>query len=331
MDFLAGLELNERFYRDVVSPILAAQYPGLRYSAALIGYGSDVLGFDTPISMDHNWGPRLQVFLSGKDVQAIGSRLAEQLKQTLPLAYEGYSTSFCKPRYDGTQSMEQTDSHPVNHLIEIDTVDSYFSRYLGVDVSSLRSPLAWLELDDQKLLEVTSGKVFHDGLGSLVDLRKRLSFFPHDVLLFRLARLWRSVEEDEPLIGRSIELGNPIATKILAARLVETCVKICMYLEGRYLPYAKWLIRSFETTGVYHEVSRVCVRALAESDLRSIEDRLCALYEKVVQVHNRHTELPGFENRIRYFFGRPYKVIFAESIVKVLKEAISIPEIAERV
>jgi len=36
---IPGLELGKRFYQNAGRPILAAEYPGLRYSAALIGWG----------------------------------------------------------------------------------------------------------------------------------------------------------------------------------------------------------------------------------------------------------------------------------------------------
>ena len=64
--FIPGLELSERFYAEAVRPVLARHWPRLRYSAALIGPGSEVQGFDTPMSMDHHWFPKVQIFL--KDV-----------------------------------------------------------------------------------------------------------------------------------------------------------------------------------------------------------------------------------------------------------------------
>jgi hypothetical protein len=45
--FIPGLELNQLYYNEVVGPILAAEFPELAYSSALIGYGSDVLGYST--------------------------------------------------------------------------------------------------------------------------------------------------------------------------------------------------------------------------------------------------------------------------------------------
>lgn len=45
--FIPGRELSRLFYREQVRPLLDASWPGLAHTAALIGPGSDVLGFDT--------------------------------------------------------------------------------------------------------------------------------------------------------------------------------------------------------------------------------------------------------------------------------------------
>ena len=48
-EFIPGIELCGGFYHEVVAPILHAHYPQLPHAAALIGPGSEVLGFDTPL------------------------------------------------------------------------------------------------------------------------------------------------------------------------------------------------------------------------------------------------------------------------------------------
>jgi hypothetical protein len=50
--FIPGLELSRIFYQYEVKPILDRNFPALRYSAALIGWGSEVLGFDTALSRE---------------------------------------------------------------------------------------------------------------------------------------------------------------------------------------------------------------------------------------------------------------------------------------
>ena len=65
--FLPGLALCAVFYRDAVRPLLDQAYPGLPHAAARIGPGSDVLGYDSARSTDHDWGPRLTLFLTPAD------------------------------------------------------------------------------------------------------------------------------------------------------------------------------------------------------------------------------------------------------------------------
>lgn len=69
---MKGLDLCRVFSFEAVQPILERVFPGLRYAAARVGPGSDVLGFDTARSVDHDWGPRLELFLSTDDVGRYG-------------------------------------------------------------------------------------------------------------------------------------------------------------------------------------------------------------------------------------------------------------------
>ena len=65
-EFSSGITLARDFFDEIIKPLLAEKTPGIPYAAALIGPGSDVLGFDTPISRDHDWGPRLPLFLPAR-------------------------------------------------------------------------------------------------------------------------------------------------------------------------------------------------------------------------------------------------------------------------
>jgi hypothetical protein len=58
-EYVPGVELTRAFYQEVVAPRLG----GVRHSAARLGPGSDVLGYDTARSTDHDWGARLAVLV----------------------------------------------------------------------------------------------------------------------------------------------------------------------------------------------------------------------------------------------------------------------------
>ena len=41
-DFVPGLELGEQFYTEAAKPIIETHFRGLRYSAAMLGWSSEV-------------------------------------------------------------------------------------------------------------------------------------------------------------------------------------------------------------------------------------------------------------------------------------------------
>ena len=87
-DFIPGLELSRLFYAEQVRPLLDASFSGLPHSAALIGWGSDVLGFDTARSTDHNWGPRVQLFLADPQPAALAAASWPAREAGLCASYE---------------------------------------------------------------------------------------------------------------------------------------------------------------------------------------------------------------------------------------------------
>src|SRR4051812_32861209 len=91
---MKGLELSGLFYNEIVAEILKSNFPSLKYSAALIGWGSEVLGFDDRLSTDHNWGLRFQLFLSGRDFEEHFELINQVLSKDLPTEFRGYPTDF---------------------------------------------------------------------------------------------------------------------------------------------------------------------------------------------------------------------------------------------
>lgn len=89
--FIRGLELGRRFYAEAVRPLLDACFPDLPHAAAHLGTGSDVLGFDTELSTDHDWGPSALLFLREADFPAADA-IRETMARGLPRRFYGYPT-----------------------------------------------------------------------------------------------------------------------------------------------------------------------------------------------------------------------------------------------
>jgi len=57
-----GMQLYHDFYFECIAPLMERHFPEVRYSAARLGVGSNVLGFDDHRSPDRDWGPQVDLF-----------------------------------------------------------------------------------------------------------------------------------------------------------------------------------------------------------------------------------------------------------------------------
>src|SRR5829696_4335049 len=131
--FIPGLELSSALYTEIVAPLLAEAYPNLRYSAALIGYGSEVLGYDTARSTDHEWGPRLPLFVSDDDYTQHAEAIQTLLGQRLPRTFRGFSTHFGPPGSDGVQQPASAAAGQIVHKVPVYSLRGLLTHLLGAD------------------------------------------------------------------------------------------------------------------------------------------------------------------------------------------------------
>lgn len=323
--FIPGLELSELFYWEAVRPILDTYYPNLRHSAALLGPGSEVLGFDTRTSMDHNWGPRLQLFVSSSDVSTLRYELHKRLAQQLPHSFRGFPVNFSCPNPDdgGTQTMKAVESGPVNHRVEITTVKAFLGNILGIDPYADLELVDWLLLSEQDLLEVTSGKVFYDGLGELRSVRGKFAYYPRDVWLFRLAAVWQRVSQEEAFVGRCGEVGDELGSQIVTARIVRDLMKLGFLMEKQYAPYSKWFGSAFSQLECANVLNPVFQQTLAAKTWQERESGLCKVYVHLAAMHNKLAITQPLPEQTTTYFGRPYQVIFAERFARAICSKIN--------
>ena len=313
--FLPGVELSRLFYAEAVRPLLG----DLPHAAARLGPGSDVLGFDTPRSTDHDWGPRLELFVDD-DTGELGSRLSE----ALPKRFRGWSTHF-EPPGARVRSMADTDG-PVDHYVTITPFPRWCRGLLGFDPAAAVTTLDWLGTPWQRLAEVTGGAVFHDPGEMLTGVRERLRWYPADLWRYVLACQWQRIAEEEPFPARADEAGDRTGATVITARLCRDIARLLLLQARRWPPYSKWLMASLPLgQAAWHLAA-----ALRADNTKAREDALCTALEALAQHQNDlglAAELPA---RRRWFFDRGYAVIGAERFAEALRDAITDPELRAR-
>ena len=301
-EFVAGADLAQRFYEEVIRAAVGPR----EHAAAFVGMGSDVLGFDTIRSTDHGWGPRLHLFVPAGDVAAVAS----EVEAALPDTFMGWPT-----RYGW-------DSVPVQSHVVVCDLSAWLREHIGFDPRGGMGTIDWLATPQQLLLQVTAGRVLHDGAGELAAVRSRLSWYPDDVWLWLLACQWRRLDQEEPFVGRTAEVGDELGSRILAARLARDLVRLCLLLDRRYAPYSKWLGSAFSQLDIAAALGPVLEAALVAHGFAAREEALMEAFEIVARRHNDAEVTRTVAPEVTRFHGRPFQVIGSSRFVDACLDAV---------
>jgi len=280
--FVPSRQLNAAFYTEVISQ----QLDGTPHSAGLLGWGSDVLGFDTARSTDHGWGPRVVLF----------TETGEAPELTLPDTFQGWPVRF------------GWDAVVPQHHVTVHRLSDWLAERLGVDATAPLSQVDWLMMPWQRILEITGGVVFHDGLGTLGRVREALSWYPDDVYRFIVASQWHRLTEEEAFVGRAREVGDDEGALLVEARLRRDLIRLVLLLHRRYPPYSKWLGSAFAQLSV------------------DLPDGPAA-FSTAAQLHNRTGLSDPLDPSLRNYYSRPYAVLDCQRFADATRATISDPRL----
>jgi hypothetical protein len=303
--FVPGRELSAAFHAEVVGPLLG----DLPHSAALLGYGSDVLGFDTPVSTDHGWGPRMLVFAPTPLVERVRGRVDAGLPQT----FRGWPV-----RYGW-------DAVPVRHHVEVAELGAWLRGHLGFDPRDGVTTADWLATPQQALLEVTAGAVHVDHDGGLRRAREALTRFPPPVHRWLLGCQWTRIAQEEAFVGRTAQVGDELGSRLLAARLVRELMRVAFLLAERYWPYPKWFGTAFARLPLARELGPALDRVLAADGFPAREAALVDAYGVVARAHNATGFTEPVDPAVRGFHGRGFAVLDAGRFAAACHREVSDP------
>jgi hypothetical protein len=274
-----------------------------------MGTGSEVLGFDTPRSADHEWGPRLQLFLPPHDLARLGEDVRVVLANGLPKEILGWPTNF-EGVGPGIGSMRRTDG-PVSHRVDVTSVEAWCESRLGFDPRDGVTTFDWLATPSQTLAETVGGAVFHDGLDTLISMREQLCWYPQHVWRFMLASQWQRVSEEEAFAGRCQEVGDEVGSRVVMARLARDLMRLVLLMQHHYPPYGKWLGSAFSASPLGERLTPALRDALSATTWEDREAALARAYEEIARAHNNLGLTDPLDESPRSYFDRPFLVIGA--------------------
>lgn len=326
-DFVPGLELSRLYATEVVAPILRKTFPALPFAIGLMGEGSDVVGFDTARSMDHDWGPRCFVFIDESARESLGPWLSETLGNQLPHTFLGFPTGIDYHSDGATFMADAGSSGPINHRVQITSPQNTLRWTVGVTSLDEVTPALWMTTPQQKLLELTAGAIFQDDTGEITRVREAFAWYPDDVWRLMLAGTWKAISQLEPFVGRCGEVGDDLGSQLVAMRLIRDQMRLAFLLERRYAPYQKWFGTAFDRLALAHLLTPSFDQARFA---RTWQEREQGIVAASVTLANRTNALKlaaWVDPTPRNFWSRPFQVLHAERFTEALKASITDPAV----
>lgn len=318
-EFIKGKDLCRGFFTQIAKPILDREFPNLVYTAGLLGYGSDVLGYDDPVSTDHMWGPRFYLFLKEED-RALKPRLLEAFSAQFPQTYRGYNVNFSAPdpNDNGIRHASPSSDGKVDPLVFLYTVDEYLDFYLGTHDLENISDVEWLSFSENRLLTLAVGEFYVDGLHVAQRLQS-ISYYPKNVWLYLIASNWYLAAEEQAFVKRCATTGDEIGSILVCSRIAERLMRLAFLYCKEYAPYSKWFGTAFQKLPIPQEIKEAIFQAVKASSISQREEQLVLAQHLLAKLHNSLHITPPVSDEIQSYFNRDIKVIYADRIAHAVQ------------
>ena len=277
---LTGLERAE-IVAKYTSEFIKVKYPDLysRICLALVGVGSECLGFDDEISEDHDFSSRCQLFLDDSDYKTYKSDLESSLK------------IFCKDLESLTSNLKDVN-------IEIMPISNFY-KYYTLFENGPKTESEYRKVPMDLLCVATNGKVFLDNLGKFSEIRNRLlNFYPEDIRLKKIAfQLNKMAQSGQYNYSRMIKRGDTVAANIAQGEFVKHYLEFVHLLNKKYMPFYKWSYRSACSLEILGNFTQENLKKLSEA---SIYEKESLIEEICLTVVNTLNELGLSHSKIDF-------------------------------
>ena len=231
-----GMALAKAYWQELVKPMIDERYASVKHriAAGLVGHGSECYGFDDALSRDHDFGPRVCLWLTADDYAEFGERLQADY-DALPSMFHGVSRSAATPRAQGEGRRDG-----------VFEIAAFFTQLTGMPHAPADDePHLWLSLDESTLAAATNGRVFQDGLGAFSSARQSFPRMPDDVRLALISRRLGMISQaGQYNLPRMLERGDGAAAWLCIEQFADAASSLVFLVNNPasvgYAPYYKW-------------------------------------------------------------------------------------------
>ena len=226
-----GLALSKEYYETYGKTMIQEQFPEYagKIAAGLAGRGSDCFGYDDAASRDHDWGPDFCMWVTDETYEEIGEAL-QQAYEKLPGDFKGYRRA------------AHVNGRNRRGVIRI---SDFYRDLAGAEAYEA---IDWKNVSDTSLAAAVNGEIFRDEEGIFSAFREKLRRgYPEEIRYLKLAeaaaRFAQTAQYNYPrMLGR----GDRFSAEMMVWDGMKEAIKLQHYIEGKFPPHDKWLLRSLQ-------------------------------------------------------------------------------------
>jgi len=318
---MKGRELCKAYYESCIAPLLAEHFPDLSYTAGLLGYGSDVLGYDDEVSRDHMWGPRVYLFLREQDLY-LSKEILKVFARNLPYTFMGYSTNFDGEDTDGVRHPLFITQGEVSPLIWVQTIEQYLQEQLHCNDLREMDEYHWLACSEHRLLSLKKAEFYRDDL-RVSEYLQPIEYYPEEVRRYLIASCWDSIASEQAFVKRCRQAGDILGAHIICGRIAERLMRLCFLYKREYAPYSKWFGTAFMALDIPQSIKNAMQSLVSAVDTEEQEQALIAAQCAVAVLHNQSGITPPISCAPQSYYGRDILVIFAERFSSAVQKSLT--------
>lgn len=235
-----------------------------RIACGLVGEGSERFGYDDELSVDHDYGAGFCLWLTDEDFANIGTEL-QNAYDRLPRDFLGWpAVGISKNGERRVGAMRTGD---------------FYLKYTG-----LKSPPStaeeWRRIPEAFLATATNGRVWSDSLREFSRWREiLLGFYPEDVFRKKLAaRAATMAQAGQYNYPRLLQRRDHVGAGLALAEFIKSACSAAYLINGRYMPFYKWVYRGMRDLPKLGAVYVLIGRAMETSDAREIIGKICLAF-----------------------------------------------------
>lgn len=274
---IKGIDLCYQYYLKYGKPMIEERFKEyIPYMAiGLFGNGSDCLGFDDDISMDHDFGPGFCIFLP--------SDIYDEIGKDLQAAYDQLPEEF--------MGVRRLTSKQGQGRVGVFKIHQFFGQFIRCLPVSLED---WLYADENGILACTNGKVFVDHYGEVTRIRDILCYYPEDIRIKKIVRaIAKMAQSGQYNYARCMQRGDEVAASLALNEFIDQTMSCIYLLNKKYKPYYKWSFKGIDSCQKLKDIKPMIEElALLESQRDvwkqnvqglNMNDKKVVLIEKICQ------------------------------------------------